>query len=1014
MPPPTHEHLSRAQRLLDAPRGRHEDNIRQDIGRLLDALQIDNRITYRTPGGDADLYLPRRRILIETKSDGLATDPHRPQPGYDNETPFQQLERYLLSELDDERSRLPLEDHPEQRWTGILTDGRIWHVWHYDHAAGAVVQHRLNAFRPFNAEELLRELLPIFNVDPVGKPWIPSNPLDIFQPSHDRLRDIYDRLGGRNQAETETKQQLWLEMLRTSSMEPENEAGRHRLFVTHSFLVALARGVIHTLATPTATPDPRAILGDGFVSWTLATDRGRQWAASLLEQIHRYEWRRQRGDVLRPLYERFVPEDDRKAFGEYYTPDWLAELIVEHTLDDAWCCRSINQALAAIRDNTELSGVGVLDPACGSGTFLYFAAQRLLRSPLLSDHSPARKAAVVARLVNGIDVHPVAAEISRATLLRALPAEPPDGKASIRVYEGDSLLVNADDETSLFRPTNGEIRITTPKGVEILLPRSFIEQPSFADNLRRLVLAAQQGSTLPTDIVNSLPDKDQQAIRHCHSTFIDIIRREGNSVWTWYIANTTGPIRLKEQKVDRIVANPPWVSMADIQVESRKRVLERFAQQDMSLWTGGRDAPHFDIAQLFLKRTRELYLHDPSADPAAWIVKKSALRGRGWTRFRQWHADTLAQSIDFEAVQPFGGGDARRCCLLFDHRKATGLVPDDPHAIITQPTGSRPTTHTSLQEALSLLAFLPAPRPFPHQPSAFVGRNRNPLFREGATVTPKVLTIVRSTAPAGAGYRTVTTTRSRNEPWDDIDSQIGDVPVRWLRALITSNELLPFAIRPSLQTAIIPTDENGKLDTHGATDNKFWADLDALYRELRGQGRNTPRTLIDRIDYGRALSNQPPSPGKRPTVVLQPASGDIMRGARVPPGTAILQDTIHYFQARTSDEAAYLVTLLNAPCLTRAFAESRTSGRHFKNNPWRAIPIPRYDRTDPTHRRLATLCKRAERAAASWISSAPIPHGQVAASTRIRQLLTEAQIHFSIDEAARHLLPDHANTRRTP
>ena len=1008
MPSPNHIQLQRAQQLLDAPRSRHEDNIRQDIARLLDSLDIENRITYKTPGGDADLYLPRRRIVIETKSDGLAGDPHRPQPGYNNETPFQQLERYLLSELEDEKSRLPLDDHPAQRWTGILTDGRLWHAWHYDHVLGAVAQHRLNAFRPRDAGDLLRQLLPIFNVEPIGKPWIPSNPLPIFQPSHDDLRDIYDNLAGRTLAETDTKKQLWREMLRTSSMEPENDAGRHRLFVTHSFLVALARGVIHTLASPTIAPTPRSILGDGFISWVLATHRGLQWATSLLEQVHRYEWRRQRGDVLRPLYERFVSEQDRKAFGEYYTPDWLAELLVQHVLDDDWCDRAVREALAAERSHTELTGIGVLDPACGSGTFLYFAAQRLLQTPLLADLSPARQAAVVARLVNGIDVHPVAAEISRATLLRALPAQPPDGKSSIRVYEGDSLLVNTDEETSLFRPTNGEIRITTPKGGEILLPRSFFEQPSFADNLRRLVTAATENAGLPTDIQDNLPAQDRVALMNCYAAFVDIIQHEGNSVWTWYIANTTGPLRLTEQKVDRIVANPPWVSMADIQVQTRKRALEDFADLDMNLWTGGRDAPHFDIAQLFLKRARELYLHDPSQNPAAWVVKKSALRGRGWTRFRQWHASTLAQSIDFEAVQPFGPGDARRCCVLFDNRKAPGLSDNDPDRILALPTDNRPTTHTSLREALALLTFPAAPEPLPKRLSAFVDRKENPLFREGASITPKVLTVVHSVSPTGSDRRAVTTTRSSHKPWTEIQPQTGHVPATWLRDLLTSGELLPFAVKPILQTAIIPTRDSGTLETLAASHNSFWADLDAIYQDLRGQGRHTPATLLERIDYNRALSNQSTRPGTRSTVVLQPASGDIMRGARIPPGFAILQDTIHYFRARTSDEAAFLVALLNAPCLTRAFADSRTSGRHFKNNPWRAIPIPRYDRGNPSHRRLTALCKRAEHACSTWLASAPTTYGQVAASKRIRELLDETGLSRSLNETARTVLPDHA------
>ena len=111
-------------------------------------------------------------------------------------------------------------------------------------------------------------------------------------------------------------------MLRTANMEPESDAARIQLFVTHSFLVALARGVIHTLADPGTDPDPAAILGDGFVSWILSTSRGRNWARALLDEIHRHEWRRRRGDVLRPLYESVVGDRDRQAFGEYYTPDW--------------------------------------------------------------------------------------------------------------------------------------------------------------------------------------------------------------------------------------------------------------------------------------------------------------------------------------------------------------------------------------------------------------------------------------------------------------------------------------------------------------------------------------------------------------------------------------------------------------------------------------------------------------------------------------------------------------------
>ena len=1008
--PPTREQLEAAQQLQNAPRGLHEDNVRRKVGDLLGSFGIEYTLSYPTPDGPADIYVQRRRTIIETKARGLAGDPHAPQARENNETPLEQLERYLLSELRSEKEMLALEEHADRHWVGILTDGRVWHAWLYDHEREVRGRQVLDGFVPSTAEDLIHHIAPLITGDPIGKPWIPPDPRPLFEPAHDELQTIYAELERGNLAETRTKRDLWLDMLRTASMEPENEAARDRLFVTHSFLVALARGVVQTLADPTNEPNPSNVLGDGFVAWTLATIGGRNWAASLMARIHGYEWRRRRGDVLRPLYERFVGERDRKVFGEYYTPDWLAGLIVEELLDDAWCARAVDAAIADDRNQARLEGVGFLDPACGSGTILYYAAQRLLEAPALAGHTAARRAAVVARLVNGIDVHPVAAEISRATLLRALPAEPPGGKAGIRIYEGDSLLVNTDDDTSLFRPQNGEIRIATPQGRELLLPRSFVDLPSFADDLRRLVEEAAAGRSLSADIRNSVPEEDRPAVIACHAAFIEIVAEEGNSVWTWYIANTTGPIRLSDQKVDRIVANPPWVSMTDIQAEVRKRALEQFADRDLDLWTGGRNAPHFDIAQLFIKRARQLYLADPDHDPAAWIVKKSALRAGSWAKFREWHEPILAQSLDLEAVQPFGGGDARRCCVLFERRPSVSLAPGScARAIRAYCPDDRPDPHTPLDQARDLVIFEDTPAPLPRQASAYVDEQDRPLFRQGATVTPKVLTVISHTTDAPRpDEKRVTTAASSKEPWDQLEPQIGVVPRHWVRDLLVSNQLLAFAILPELPQAIIPTNAQGRLEEIPENRSPFWEVLNATYDELRGRGRSTPRTLIERINYNRTLSTQLIRAGTRRTLVLHPRAGDIMRGARSRPGTAIVDTTLNYFNAASVGEAGFLTALLNAPSLSRAFQESRTSGRHFQQHPWRTIPIPRYDATDAVHRDLARLCNRAEQTASAWLSQQNTSYGQIAASTRIRSLLHERGIFAAIDRAAATILPDHA------
>ena len=64
--------------------------------------------------------------------------------------------------------------------------------------------------------------------------------------------------------------------------------------------------------------------------------RGEAWAERMWGIVSRYDWRRRRADVLRSIYEHFVPEADRKVFGEFYTPDGLAALMVERVLDEHW------------------------------------------------------------------------------------------------------------------------------------------------------------------------------------------------------------------------------------------------------------------------------------------------------------------------------------------------------------------------------------------------------------------------------------------------------------------------------------------------------------------------------------------------------------------------------------------------------------------------------------------------------------------------------------------------------
>jgi len=111
-------------------------------------------------------------------------------------------------------------------------------------------------------------------------------------------------------------------------------------------------------------------------------------------------------DLLKRLYQELFPKRVRHDLGEYYTPDWLAE----HVL-------------------TELGYVGdpekrLLDPGCGSGTFLVMSINRIRdwydknrESCRLSEGDLCRK--ILANVI-GFDLNPLAVMAARTNYLIAI------------------------------------------------------------------------------------------------------------------------------------------------------------------------------------------------------------------------------------------------------------------------------------------------------------------------------------------------------------------------------------------------------------------------------------------------------------------------------------------------------------------------------------------------------------------------------------------------------------------
>jgi hypothetical protein len=378
----------------------NEEAVRLRLSMLLESLGYDLEPEYSVPNGSMDIYLPQRRVVIETKRTGAA-DPDSVRDTETGETQFQQCERYVKAEWERERARLDLDELGDLPWRAILTDGRVWWMWQWE----ILSDGQLSDSRPVvtgqwytrkSAETLVNWLASDMFARTFGKPWAPRYPAQLFEPLRDELRDrIYPTL--KDNAGTRTKRDLWLDVLRSSGCAPSGELEKRPegapyfttpegddLFVTHTTLVTIARAVGRSLQDEQgkANDDPLSYVSEGFAAWPFAPgaglepthEPGAEWVRRMFEVAERYDWRTRSRDVLRTLYQDMVPPEQRQAFGEFYTPDWLAEMLVEELLDDDWLRESVESASSG-----DPRGIGALDPACGSGTFLYHAARRIGR-----------------------------------------------------------------------------------------------------------------------------------------------------------------------------------------------------------------------------------------------------------------------------------------------------------------------------------------------------------------------------------------------------------------------------------------------------------------------------------------------------------------------------------------------------------------------------------------------------------------------------------------------------------
>lgn len=949
-------------RLAKRDRVRSEATVQADIRQLL----LTGGLGLAEHDLSVDLETPvegRRRIdievgftVIEVKKDlrsaAVVADAQRQLGGYV-----------------DSRSR-----QTGQRYVGILTDGADWRAYHS--RGGELVEttrHVVHSSRP-DLVALLSWLEGVL----ATRQHVPPTPGEIeaqlgasssgYALDRATLADLYARHG---QAPTvQIKRQLWAKLLRSALGTQFTDDDE--LFLEHTLLVNSAEIIAHlVLGLDVTDMQPATLLGghqfalsqiygvveEDFFDWVIELPGGDSFIRSLARRLARFDWGSVDHDVLKVFYESVIGTETRKRLGEYYTPDWLADQVVAHAVTDPLQQR-------------------VLDPSCGSGTFLFHAVRRNLEAAERAEIPLGRALAELTGKVLGIDLHPVAVALARVTYLLAIGrdrlTDQRRGSISVPVYLGDS--VQWTQRADLF--SQDHLLISAGVGNrmyedELRFPDHLLTDAGAFDRLISELADLATKNRTPGNIPKltalfkrlAIPEADQPAISDSFRTLCQLHDEGRDHIWSYYIRNLARPVWLSrlENRVDVLVGNPPWLSYRNMPAEMQE--IFRTMSQDRGLWHGNTVAPHQDLSGLFVARAIQQYLNP--AGTFGFVLPNPALDRGYFAGFRTGHypdpteVTTVAftGSWDLRRIRPhfFPRGGA----VVFGHR--TGTRAQRLPVETERWTGKLPRGHHTWTQAAPHL-IRQAARLIVHDvddeaPSPYGAR-----FSQGATILPKVLFFVRpqSASPLGygAGRRAVQSARSSAEkrPWKDLPDLSGVIETEFVRPVLLGETVLPYKVLPARE-AVLPIAGNEILDgNHPRLDlypglADWWRRAEQLWEQHRSSER---LSLQDRLDYRRGLAQQlPPTPLR----VVYGASGMHVVAALVEDQVAVCEHALYWGTVTSREEGMFLCAILNSPALTEAVRPLMSYGkdeRHVDKHLWR-LPIPLYDPSDPVHQRLVDL-----------------------------------------------------------
>ncbi len=990
--------------------GASENDIRYAFQRFMEVAGVATAAEMSTEGppgignpGHMDLYVHNTCIEFKTNIMQGGT----PDQGYVN-----QLDRYLENLL---KAGNGVRN-------GVLTDGVHYFLRRVGEEKLPLLPYgTLQVFdRPQQATNL-REYLhgivsaPAENISPTAEnleQYFGRNS-DVFRASNLLLKEAYE--ARRDEPTVAVKRRLWQDLLQVALGKDAATAGDESdwLFIRHTYITSLIAVIMqqrllgdvakHADERPDALlkgrilaeqSDLHGVIDADLFTWP--TEVGEStYLREIARVVEQFDWMQDAKEVAPTLYQNVIEQEERKRLGEYYTPRWLAKEITETVVD-----HPLNQR--------------VLDPACGSGTFIETAVERIIsHAGGLSATETLQK---LQDNVVGIDIHPVAVQLAKATwvmaaadTIRAARDENNNaGAVSAPIYLGDSMQLRYDTGTLTASQSieleTGETVPGRETPITFSIPKELARQQADIDQLISTMAATIDDGLDAQHVADAyeMSDESRQSMKTVATQMKELHAADRNHVWAYYIRNMIRPAVIAEEKVDRIIGNPPWLTYgqsADIIREELRGMSEKRYQ----IWAGGKLAPHQDIATLFYTRCAELYAQVGAE--IGMVLPHSALRTGQHLKWRSGHyrqkagRNAPSVSLNLRIHEPWDLDDVEPdffpmpASVVFAQYTGVGQGTALAPATVKMWRGNWEKDFDGISRKSEAL----------HHDD---GKFKSPyaeLSSQGPTIVDRRLFFVE-TVPHAAMLPAANTTnvRPRLSKQDKVlyDGQLnqldGVVNNDYLFDVYLGECVAPYVALDPLK-AVLPVHrptmtmplnhDNCEDDKHEdcrleATDlhptiQRRWNTAAELYQVAHQN--QAIKDLYSNLNHLNKLTSQlaylrGASAGDGTVRVAYSSSGR-PTAAIIRDNHAIVDYVLFQTVCNSEEEATYLLAIINSEELAstaEAFmARGLFGARHFQKQGWK-LPIPRYDASDLLHIRLRELGKAAEQECQALITQSDI------------------------------------------